>query len=297
MRRTCLLILAVWCVSACTAALGPAQSHYDALVLSDRPVAYWALHGDAREPDLTGHQHQVDRYGAPSSTSLPNGERAARFDGADAYFSARSDPAFSVTTTGMLTWEAWIRPDVVDFPRESTDGYVDFMGKCATYAPSCEWEARLYGMRTPQGRCGRISAYIFNSSAGLGSAADWQPECSAVRAAQWLYVVGGYDLTTRPADCPDTQRYPGSIEIWVNGARWNSAPHRPTGCMSQYAVSPRAGSSPLLIGTMARDTWFKGAIAKVAIYDRLLTQAEIERHFQAMTGRAVTAHCAVTCTP
>ena len=66
--------------------------------------------------------------------------------------------------------------------------------------------------------------------------------------------------------------------------------------MSQYKISPKAGSSPLTIGTMALDTWFKGAIGKVAVYDRLLTQAEISAHFTAMTGAQPSGSCASTCT-
>ena len=30
---------------------------------------------------------------------------------------------------------------------------------------------------------------------------------------------------------------------------------------------------------MAMDAWFQGAIGKVAIYDKLLTQAQIARHY------------------
>ena len=56
-----------------------------------------------------------------------------------------------------------------------------------------------------------------------------------------------------------------------------------------------AAGSPLNIGTMAQDTWFPGAVGKVAIYDRLLTAAEITSHYQAMIGQAPTGSCANTC--
>jgi hypothetical protein len=72
--------------------------------------------------------------------------------------------------------------------------------------------------------------------------------------------------------------------------------HAPTGCMSQYKITPQAGSSPLDIGTMAFDTWFPGAIGKVAIYNYLLSQSQINAHFQAMTGVAPSGSCANTCT-
>jgi hypothetical protein len=65
--------------------------------------------------------------------------------------------------------------------------------------------------------------------------------------------------------------------------------------MSQYSVIPTANGSPLNIGTMAQDTWFPGAIGKVAVYDKLLTQAQITAHYKAMTGQTPTGSCAATC--
>ena len=65
--------------------------------------------------------------------------------------------------------------------------------------------------------------------------------------------------------------------------------------MSQYNVVPTAANSPLNIGTMAGDTWFPGAIGKVAIYNKLLTQAQISAHYQSMTGKSPTGSCSATC--
>ncbi len=64
-----------------------------------------------------------------------------------------------------------------------------------------------------------------------------------------------------------------------------------TGCMSQYQVVPEANDSPVNVGTMARDAWFEGAIGKLAIYDRLLTQAQITAHYRSMTGDSPTGSC------
>jgi hypothetical protein len=71
-------------------------------------------------------------------------------------------------------------------------------------------------------------------------------------------------------------------QISVHGVRLVN--YRSNGCMSQYGVRPAAGNSPLTIGTMAMDSWFPGAVGKVAIYDSLLSQADISAHFKAMTG-------------
>jgi hypothetical protein len=170
------------------------------------------------------------------------------------------------------------------------------MGKCASYGPTCEWEARMYNTTNAQGRCNRLSAYVFNPSAGLGSAADWQPACGLIQPASWYYVVGEYTTNSQPADCPNVPSSPGSINVWVNGVPWNQTNHNPTGCMSQYNVVPKANNSPLNIGTMALDTWFPGAVGKVAVYDYLLTQSQITAHHTQMTGKHPTGSCAATCT-
>jgi len=270
---------------------------YDAMVLGDNPAMYLAMNSasSGKETDLSGHNTTgTYKGGAPASALLPDGEKAADFNGSSEYLTVPSNASLSIPTTGKLTWEAWIRPDTFQFPNASGDGYVDWMGKCANYSPTCEWEARIYGDSTPQGRTDRLSAYVFNPSAGLGSGADWQPQAGLLQAGQWLHVVAEYDMSATPAGC--SAAYPGTINIWVNGIKQNFASHAPTGCMSQYQVSPKAGSSPLNIGTMAFDTWFKGAVGKVAVYDRLLSQTEINEHFTAMTGKTPSGTCASTCT-
>lgn len=269
---------------------------YDAVVLGDQPVAYWAMRHTTTEPDLTGNGHDGSyEGGAPTLVSMPNGcDEAADFDGVKQYLTVPSSAAFSIPTTGDLTFEAWIRPDVLQFPNE-TGGYVDWMGKCEQYSPTCEWEARMYDTTNSQGRVSRMSAYVFNPSAGLGSAADWQPVTGLVQAGHWYHVVGEYTLHSQPSDCQNATTYPGSIDIWVNGVEWNHSYHGQTGCMSQYSVAPKANASPLDIGTMALDSWFPGAIGKVAIYDKLLSQARITAHYQAMTGSAPTGSCTATC--
>ncbi len=136
---------------------------------------------------------------------------------------------------------------------------------------------------------------MFNPTAGFGSGADWQPVCGLLQAGQWLHVVGEYTTLSQPAGCPNASAYPGSIDIWVNGVKWNQSAHNPTGCMSQYSVVPQANGSPLNIGTMANDMWFQGAIGKVAIYNYRLTQTQITNHYQVMTGHQPTGSCASTC--
>jgi hypothetical protein len=247
-----------------------------------------------KETDMSGHGHTgTYKGGTPSSAALPNGDTVSVFNGSSQYVEVPNSSAFSIPTTKMLTWEAWIRPDVSDFSIKSDDGYVDWMGKCDEYGPTCEWEARIYGSNTSEDRPNRLSAYVFNPTAGLGSAADWQPQSGWFHVGHWVHVVAEYDTKNTPSGCSSSQ--PGEINIWVNGVKQNFASHAPTGCMSQYSIVPKANSSDLMIATMAMDTWFKGAIGKVAIYDSLLTPAQITAHFKAMTGKSPTGSCASDC--
>ncbi len=274
-------------------------SGYDQVVLADHPVGFWDMdHPGATEPDLSGNGHNGSyEGGTPALSAMPNGDQAADFNGSTEYMTVQSSSAFSIPTTSQFTWEGWIRPDLLQWSTLSdpqTYGYVDWMGKCEDYSPSCEWEARMYNSVNSEGRCNRLSAYVFNPGAGLGSGADWQPGCNLLGAGQWLYVVGEYQTQTTPSGCSSAN--PGTINIWVNGVEWNFSYHDPTGCMSQYGITPKAGSSPLDIGTMAMDTFFPGAVGKVALYNYLLGQPQINAHYDAMTGAMPSGSCANTCT-
>jgi len=275
---------------------GASASTYDQTILADGPVAYWAMNKfSGSEPDLTGNNHTGTYHsGTAMSATMPNGDKAADFNGSSQYVSVPSSGAFSIPTTHNLTWEAWIRPDVLQFPNDS-GGYVDWMGKCQDYGPTCEWEARMYSTTNSENRCNRMSAYVFNPTAGLGSAADWQPTCGLIQAGTWYHIVGEYTTVSQPSDCQNATMYPGMIDIWVNGVRWAHSSHGQTGCMSQYNVIPAANNSPLNIGTMAMDAWFPGAIGKVAIYDKLLTSAQVTAHYRAMSGAAPTGSCGNSC--
>lgn len=274
-----------------------ASPSYTTVVMADKPVGFWAVNNPSgTEPDLSGNG-SVGSYngGIPTLATMPNGDTAAVFNGSTQYLTIPSSPNFSISTTQKLTWEGWIRPDVLDFPTAKT-GYVDWMGKGSQWYHNIEWEARFYNNNSD--RPNRSSAYAFNlypDHAGYGSGADWQPYSkSFYTPGQWIHVVGQYDLSTTPARC--NPAYPGSLQIWVNGIRWNDQSHGTTGCMSQYSIKPTAGPSPINIGTMAMDFWFKGAIGKVAIYNYLLSEQQIAAHYTAMTGRIPSGNCNQTAT-
>ena len=300
-------------------AAAPPPGNYDAAVLNDKPIAFWDMKNPTgTETDLTGNGHTgTYKGGAPTLTTLPDGEQVVDFNTAASqrqYMTVASpaDKSFSISTTKQLTWEAWIRPDVAQFATNAGSGYVDWMGKCEVYGGStsqepCEWEARMYSVTTSESpnRPNRLSAYVFNAGAGLGSAGDWQPAytgpssnvyaSSIIQPKDWLYVVAEYQ-TVNNGTASGCGTPVGTADVWVNGVKWSQSSHSPTGCMSQFGVTPSAGSSPLDIGTMAMDGWFQGAIGKVAIYNTLLSQSQINAHYAAMTGTQPSGSCGNTCT-
>jgi hypothetical protein len=259
-------------------------SAYDEMVLGDGPVAYWRMADPSgREPDLTVNGNDGRYDSPPPFTAMPNGDPAADFDGES--LSIASSASLSIPTTGNLVWEAWMKPNSLEL--EHSTGYVNWLAKCHDQA-TCEWEARFYDTVNSQDRCDRFSAYVFNPSGGDGAGADWQPVCGSLRECEWHYVVGQYSVSNQPADCPASQ-FPGSIDICVDGIQWNQRIHNPTGCMSEYDVSPAASNGPLEIG-------FDGAIGKVAIYSHALDSSQIASHYYAMTGNLPSGTCGVTCT-
>ena len=300
-------------------AAAPPPGNYDAAVLNDKPIAFWDMKNPTgTETDLTGNGHTgTYKGGAPTLTTLPDGEQVVDFNTAASqrqYMTVASpaDKSFSISTTKQLTWEAWIRPDVAQFATNAGSGYVDWMGKCEVYGGStsqepCEWEARMYSVTTSESpnRPNRLSAYVFNAGAGLGSAGDWQPAyagpssnvyaSSIIQPKDWLHVVAEYQIVNN-GSAQSCGTPVGTASVWVNGVMWSQSSHAPTGCFSQFGVTPSAGSSPLDIGTMALDGWFQGAIGKVAIYNTLLSQSQINAHYAAMTGTQPSGNCGNTCT-
>lgn len=233
--------------SFCVVAWG---STYDQVVLQDHPVLYLRLSspaGSAYETDFSGKGHH-GRYfpqGSPSKTTMPNGDKATVFNGYTQYVEVMSAPVLSVRPGGALTLEAWIRPDVLNFPSQESDGYVHWAGKGETNQH--EYVMRMYSKNNSANRPNRISGYVFNLDGGLGSGSYFQ---DVMTAGQWVHVAMVIQTRTRP----------GTVALYKNGVL------RKTTSLSQFDVTPRQGSAPLRIATRDFGSFFKGAIGKFAVY-------------------------------
>lgn len=177
------------------------------------------------------------------------------FDGYNDYVEVPDSTDFSVNTTGHLTVSAWMRPDTLTFPNpevggDPTNPYVHWLGKGE--AAKREWTFRMYS--NPDGdRANRISFYVFNLEGRRGCGSYFQ---DPIQAGLWVLVVGTADM--------DTQR----VAIHKNEAPRHSDSF-------SGIISPDHGASPLRMGTRDFASFFQGALAKIRIWSRVLSDQEI----------------------
>ncbi|WP_328723512.1 LamG domain-containing protein [Streptomyces sp. NBC_00247] len=241
---------------------------YDQVVRQDSPVAYWPLATQDTATDSTGNGHTGTFYGTPSRTTLPDGEPATVFNGSSQYAEIPDTNDLSVTTRGVLTIEAWMRPDAREFSRSEASGYVHWLGK-GTKGEQ-EYAARIYSLSNSERRANRISGYAFSPRGGLGNGSYFQ---DPLTPGQWIHYVLVVNTTT------SSNQYPaGYTKIYKDGHL------RDQDSLRQYAFRPRNGTAPLRIATRDLASFFHGAMGKVAVYGAELPATRIAAHHAAMQG-------------
>lgn len=238
---------------------------YDAAVLADQPAGYWTLDPDDGA-DLTGNGHDGFFTGGPLATTLPNGDAAAAFNGIDQYFTIPDHDDLELTKTGILTVEAWMRPDTLEFKNQQSSGYVHWMGKGEPGQHA--WAARMYSYTNTENRPNRISGYAFNLQGGLGAGSYFQ---DPVTPGEWIH----YTLVINTVDT--SEAYPtGYTKIFKNGVL------RDQDSLAGYNIIPGNGTAPIRVGTRDFASFFEGAVGKLAIYDYELTSEQLTRHVHVM---------------
>ena len=259
MKFLLLLVIACFLIS-----IIDALSAYDTIVLQDRPVGYWLLQNDFTS-DASNHNLAGHYYGAHTFAKLPNGETANLFNGIDGYFEIPDDEHLEVTRTGILTIEAWMSPFVVNFLHCEND-YVHWMGKGESGKQL--WTARMYNKNSSRPQ--RISGYCFNMEGGLGSGSYFE---DIIPIGTWIH----YTLVINTKD--KSSAYPlGYVKIYRDGKL------RDMDSLQDYNIVPGDGDAPMRIGTRDKNSFFQGAIGKVAVYDYELTEAQVLGHNKNMRG-------------
>lgn len=188
--------------------------------------------------------------------SMAGGLAAAVFDGQGGYVEIPDSADYSQPTRGGLTVEAWLRPDSLAMPKVEGSGYVHWLGKGEPHQH--EWVARMYQAGNSEARENRISFYAFNLAGGLGAGSHFQ---DPLTEGTWLHVVGRIDSMNTSIFCDGDQR--------------------DTDALSGYGIVPEHGGAPVRIGTRDLQSFFQGAISRVAIYGAPLSSDTIRNHHAA----------------
>jgi hypothetical protein len=244
----------------------PVLSEYARRILSLRPAGYWRLGEKTGRvaADATGRHAGAYHGGAllGQRGAIPNDPNTAvDFPGA-AYVEIPAGGSFDIGGGG-LTVEAWLRPDRLDFPGETSEPHVHWLGKGET--GRMEWGFRFYTKASY--RPNRISAYVWNAAGKEGAGAYFQ---EPVVAGQWIHVVAVY----QPPG-------PGAgVQIYRNGVFKKGPPDPPT-LYSSYDITITPGTAPVRLGTRNMTSFLIGALDEVVIYPRCLTGADILSNYRA----------------
>lgn len=240
-------------------------SAYDQTILNDRPVAFWPLRPGI-PIDYSGNNLIGAFNKTPSCTLMPNGDTASVFNGFNQSFAIPDNNLLEIVRTGILTVEAWIRPDTLQFKSSEGSGYVWWMGKGEKNQYS--WSARMYNYNNSEGRFNRISGYAFNKSGNLGAGSYFQ---DSITVGEWIMFT--FTVNMLPSA--------GYTKIFKNGI------FRDQDNLSGYGIVIQNGTAPMRIGTRNYQSFFQGAISKVAVYDYELTTNQLRNHFNTMMNYSI----------
>jgi hypothetical protein len=97
-----------------------------------------------------------------------------------------------------------------------------------------------------------MSFYAFNKEAGLGAGSGYNKSCPL---SQWTHVVGVLDGA--------------NTRLYLNGKLVDHDP------LSGYDIHMSNTIAPLRIGTSDKESFFRGSLSNVMIYNRNLSDTEV----------------------
>jgi glucose/arabinose dehydrogenase len=222
---------------AVVAALGPAASLASAAA-PGLVAAYSFDEGTGSTvTDSSGNGNTGTIHGATWTTQGKFGS-ALSFDGTSAYIDFGNPPSLQIT--GSMTWSAWIY---------ATGNPADD-GQIIAKSDNGGWQLKTSPDTGP---------HTFGIAVSPDAGTHTQRYSTTVRALNtWYYVTGVYDATAR------------SLHIYVNGAL-DDGVLRGTVPASQFN-----GPQNVTIGRRTGGFYFQGTIDEVRVYNRALTQTEIQ---------------------
>jgi hypothetical protein len=153
----------------------------------------------------------------------------------------------------------------------SQDQFVHYIDKAVGASTDAEWASRLYN-QTNQTRDSRLSYYTFNlgSPTGEGNGSYMEHSVSSndetpIELGKWVFVLGEAEPWISPTDQTT------SCILWKQGVQ---AQRVAADKYFEYQVHPQHGPGPITVVGM-QTTGFKGALAHVAMWNRLLSATEI----------------------
>jgi len=261
----------------------PAVEPYPAVVMADKPVAYWRFDGrDAlrsqagpgaaalRAKVVGGVQVDVAGPRPPQYPAFTSDNQAARFGGGRGFLRA-ADPGenslLDFDNGDSITLEAW-----VNLAALSNNQQVYIVGKGRTLSPGQPAENQNYALRL-RGEEGQAKiSFLFRSAAAKGHKSEyhrWNSTLGFLPGDGWRHVAVTY--TFGKAD---------SIRGYLDGqpvkGRWDMA--GPT------AAAPVVDNDQLWIGSSLggkQGSTFQGEIDEVAIYRRALPPESFGKRFTA----------------
>ncbi len=254
-------------------------------ILALKPTSYWPL------DDALGASACLDALGLKDAAlpatgtgvtlaAVPFGASAAPlFDGAiGSRLTIGSLPQYSQSFANALSVSVWIRPATLNNANTagSGDQYVHFLEKAVTPVVDTEWAMRFYNQHS--GRPSRLSFYMFNLAAttanptnkGAGSYMQFgvNTDVTPVRVGSWLFLVGEAEPWISTSD-----QTTGAV-LWKQDVKAKRIPQDKYE-YPEFQVQPLAASGPVSVGGTA-ETGFNGAIAHLALWNRLLSRDEID---------------------
>jgi len=247
-------------------------------ILTTQPTSYWPL------DDLSGSSSCHDEMGLHDA-SLPLGgvtlsvlpfgtSQAPFFDGAlGSVLTIPDDRQYSQPFSNALTVAAWLCPLALNNANVvgGQDRYVHYVEKAVAESVDAEWALRFYNQLNHT-RHSRLSFYTFNlgspTGEGNGSYMEYgvsKNDETPIELGQWVFVVGEAEPWISPTDLST------GCALWKQAVE---AKRETPDKYGDFGVHPQNGSGLITVGG-SQETGLQGAVAHLAIWNRLLSGDEI----------------------